>query len=131
MAITPADISITIRRGDTEKRTFRIMTGEEDVTGEIPFDLTGYTLKGQARVSPDAPLGGPLWELPITVIDAPDGRFQIYWTATQTASMDLPDQDEPTSGFYDIQISKDGEEDATTSTFMSGSFTIIKDYART
>lgn len=127
MASETAKINFTVRRGDTTSFTQTLKVGT-NLAEAVPFNLTGWQINAQVRYNPDNP--NEWISLPITVIDAVNGKFRIKWTASQSAALLPVGSNEPASAGYDIQIRRIGDEENTTTTIQSGTFNVITDYTR-
>lgn len=89
----------------------RIITYTVD---NLPFNLTGYTARGQIRASPNSAV---LLSFTCTIPNPTDGKINIEILATASAGVTLP------SGVYDIEIvPATGEAYATR--ILMGSVTI-------
>ena len=127
MAGQTAKVNYEVRRGDTTSFDHRLTIGA-DLQSSAPIDLTGWELKGQVKYDIDEPA---TWvDLPIVIYDAADGRFRIYFNATESSTLIAIGSPDSTIGAYDIQLREIGNEDATTQTIMSGTFSVIQDVTR-
>lgn len=85
----PAKYDITLYRGDTFRRTFRIRTINEDKTPGPYADLTGCTPLAQVRSAERAPT--IVETIGSVILDQTDpatlGSITISLTATQTAEL--------------------------------------------
>lgn len=73
--------TIRIKQGETFNQTFRWMQSD----GETPVNLTGYT--GRCQIRNGAFNQGVIKNVPVTVLDAVNGRFALNLTATETSSI--------------------------------------------
>jgi hypothetical protein len=80
----------------------------------FPFNLTGYTVRGQIRAAPSRAL---VLSFDCTIPNPTDGKIYIEILATDTVNVSLP------SGVYDIEIVPPTGEDFATRILM-GSVTI-------
>lgn len=129
MASTLANVNYEVRRGDTT--TFRhSLTIGDTFINSTPVNLTGWSLHGQVKYDIN---GDDIWvnlDDYLTVTDAANGKWEIYFDATASSTLLPIGSTDAPSAPYDIQLSKDGEEDAFTQTIQSGTLSIIADVTR-
>lgn len=76
-----AVFTLRIKQGETFNRTFRWMQGG----GVTPVNLTGYT--GRCQIRNGAYNQGVIKAVPVTILDAVNGRFALNLTAAETSSI--------------------------------------------
>lgn len=75
-----AELDLLIRQG----ATFGPVTSTITNPNATPMDITGVILRGQVRKTPTSPIGeGCVAEF--NIIDAPNGIFEWYFSASATA----------------------------------------------
>lgn len=115
----PATINLdTIRRGDTYICNYYF----EDLSDGFK-DITAVEIKATARRELD---GAEWFDLNPVKIDAVNGHFQIYLTASMTRSI-TESPPGSFSGIYDIQFTWPGGTEPFVATLVQGSISISKD----
>jgi baseplate upper protein BppU len=108
---------LRIRAGD--RNLFSIKLTQNDQ----PFDLTGLTIKAQARLTPvDTTIA---LTAVITVVDALEGHFEMRWPGDAVQTL-LAGANE-WSGVWDLEIDSASEDPQT---LMAGVFTVEPDVTR-
>jgi hypothetical protein len=115
---------LEMRRGDTA--TWELTVTDKE-TGSV-FNLTGYTVYFTVKALQDDPDPG-LFQLStvngaITIIDAVNGTARIKARREDTSALTKDFR-----GFFDVQVSKDGDPDDT-HTPLSGVIVILRDITR-
>jgi hypothetical protein len=107
--------NITIEQGATFLRTLTLKNSDD-----TPFDLTGYTARGQIRRNHRS--GNVAASFTCTITDPTAGEIQIKLTAATTA--DLPIYDH----VYDIEIELTAA--STVSRILEGTVTVSPEVTR-
>jgi hypothetical protein len=80
-------LKLTLQQGATLR--FRITVRRSSTDGGGPFNLTGWTPRGQVRANRDE-TGTPLASLSFTVLSAPEGRLEARIGADVTETIVEP-----------------------------------------
>jgi len=108
-----AELNIKHKRGDTFKREFTI------VTGGVPFELTGYTVRMQVKRA--GARGEPLLNI------STDDHISIIGDDDEIINIDVPDNlMRFIAGVhtYDLQVTSGGGE---VTTWLQGDFELTQD----
>ena len=81
--MTPANLDITIYQGATWRLPMQW------VVNNVPVDLTGYTLRAQAKLTFNSNDQRTLFDLTAVITDAVNGMFEISLTSEETAAFDF------------------------------------------
>lgn len=117
--MVPGKLDLTIYRGDTYKLPLRLRERNTNGTAGAPLDLTGCTIKAQARTDEDG--STPLASFTVTPdADPTTGLFTLSLTVVQTKAL--------RGGVWDVEVTW---PDGTVSTYLKGKVTVLKDVTRT
>lgn len=110
----PADYRITLRQGDTYKRTLSW------IVNRVPVNLTGYTARLQVRESADAPTVS-LDATEYITLGGAAGTIDIEIPAEETSDL------EAGRYVYDLEVESGGGE---VTTLIAGSLTVTAEVTR-
>lgn len=102
MRLLPSNL--IIMQGSTFNKPCRITRLDPDTGTEVPFDLTGYQIRGQIRWA--ATDTEPVAAFQSEVTNAVGGEFRFFLPADVSASIQLTGKNalETSEAFYDLEM---------------------------
>lgn len=94
------NLHLILQQGATLR--FRINVRRSSTDGGGPFDLTGWTPRGQVRANRDE-TGTPLASFSFTVLSASEGRLEVRIGADVTETIAVPKM------CFDVELVNDGD----------------------